>query len=472
MATGGGKTVIFSTVMKGVHQKGNKSVLAVRGRELVDNASQRLMREGVEHGVMMANHHNWQPDLPIQVCSIDTLVARKKKLSLPQADLTVIDEAHFAVSHGFRWFIDEYQKRGCYMLSVTATPHVRDGLKHLADVVVYPITIRDLIEQGYLVPPRYFAPPNKINLDKVRIDSRTGDYNTGDLSREVEKAHVTGDVIAHYRALANGRPAVLFACDVAHSKRMVESLNLAGISSVHIDADSSDVERKDALAKLESGDIKIVSNVGILCTGVDMPYVSAIILARPTKSYNLFIQQVGRGTRPFRDKTNFIVLDHAGNVNEHGFIETERECILTGRKEREERPQLVTCKRCYHVFDPREQWEQNNRDLFSLGKRGRDYTCKGLIFTNMQQEICGFDNSPIRRENVNEIITNVDGKLVPILNSGEIQITKQQRFIESLIKKAIDRGYKPAWIFYQLKARYGETLARQKYIEIKTRIFP
>jgi superfamily II DNA or RNA helicase len=472
MATGAGKTVIFSTVMKGVQAKGNKCVLAVRGRELVDNASQRLLREGVEHGVMMANHKGWDPLLPIQVCSIDTLTARRNKMELPKADLMVIDEAHFAISPSFRWFINHYRESGAFSLSVTATPHVKQGLRHLADEVVYPITIKELIDQGYLVPPKYFAPPSGINLNNVRIDNRTGDYNISDLSKEVEKAHVTGDIITHYRKLADSRPAVLFACDVNHSKSMVAELNASGIPSLHIDANTPDDERKFALRSLEDGSIKIVSNVGILCTGVDMPYVSAIILARPTKSYNLFIQQIGRGTRPYQQKSNFIVLDHADNINEHGLIEYEKLCSLDGKSIENVRPQNVTCKVCYHVWNPSEQWREDNSELADLGKRGRDYICQGIIFNNGISGVCGHDNTPIKKERSSEIITAVDIELSEINNAHDAKEIKMQKYINRLIEKAILRGYKPMWIFYQLKDKYGESIARQKWNQIKSRIFP
>ncbi len=470
MATGAGKTFIFSIVMKGVQQKGNKCVLAVRGRELVDNASQRLKREGVEHGVMMANHKGWNPDLPIQVCSIDTLVARKNKMALPDATLVVIDEAHFAISPSFRWFIDEYKKKNCYFLSVTATPHVKEGLRHLADAVVYPITIKQLIEQKYLVPPRYFAPPSGIDFKNVRMDYRTGDYNLGDLGREVERAHVTGDIVKHYLRFAKDRPAVLFACDIKHSRSLEREVMSAGIPCQHIDADTSDEQRKSALSRLENGGIKIITNVGILCTGVDMPYVSAIILARPTKSYNLYIQQVGRGTRPWVGKRDFIVLDHADNVNEHGLIECELLCELDGANKKEVRPANITCKQCYHVWNPSEKWIEKNPELAALGKKGRHYICDGIIFLNGEITICGHDNTPIKKDKIAELITASDVNLKEIKSIADHDELKIQKFIDRTIATAIARNYKPYWIYYQLKDKFGDSIAKYRWSKIKKRV--
>lgn len=472
MATGSGKTVIFSTVMKGVQQKGKKCVLVVRGRELVDNASKRLIRENVDHGVFMASHSGWDLGSSIQVCSIDTITARKKTIDLPKADLVVIDEAHFAVSPSFRWLIDHYKESGAFFLSVTATPHVKTGLRHLADEVVYPITIKELIDQRYLVPPRYFAPPSGINYSGVKIDSKTGDYNPKDLLAAVEKTHVTGDIISHYKKLASNRPALLFAIDVEHSKKMVAALNLSGIRAEHLDANSSDDLRKETMSKLENREIDVISNVGILCTGVDMPYVSAIIMARPTKSYNLYIQQIGRGTRPYQNKKDFLILDHADNIDEHGFIEYEKICNLDGKTFNQKRDPTIRCKMCYHVWSPTEQWQELNPHLLSIGKRGRDFICRGLIIKDGKEDICGHDNTPVSKSSSRDIITCVDSELREVNNAEELKQSRMEKFINRTIETALIRGYNPGWIYHKIKDKYGVELANSKWSKIKRRVFP
>src|SRR6266567_2858736 len=71
LATGGGKTFVFCRMIKDAVAKNKKAIIVVRGRKLVDQASKRLTREHVQHGVHMANHWNYRPTLPVQVCSID-----------------------------------------------------------------------------------------------------------------------------------------------------------------------------------------------------------------------------------------------------------------------------------------------------------------------------------------------------------------------------------------------------------------
>ena len=76
LATGAGKTHIFSTVL--INSK-VPCLMIVRGRQLVDNASRRLLSEGVSHGVRMAGHRLNRPAERIQIASVDTLRSRNAR---------------------------------------------------------------------------------------------------------------------------------------------------------------------------------------------------------------------------------------------------------------------------------------------------------------------------------------------------------------------------------------------------------
>ena len=150
-------------MVKAAVEKKRNAVILVRGRKLVDQASQRLFRENVTHGVLMAGHWNYKPTMPVQVCSVDTLIARKLR---PKADLIIIDEAHLAISDGYREVIADYPD--AFIVAVTATPYVDKSLTHVAQTVVHPISMNELIEQGFLVPFRYFAPSTP-ELDRKSV---------------------------------------------------------------------------------------------------------------------------------------------------------------------------------------------------------------------------------------------------------------------------------------------------------------
>lgn len=348
LATGSGKTVIFCDMVKESTKRGKYCLIVVRGRKLVDQASQRLFREGVSHGVMMAGHWNFKPSMPVQVCSIDTLISRGLK---PRADLIIIDEAHLAQSGGYKEFLAQYHS-GTFVVSVTATPYSDKGLAHIAQKIVHPISMQELIDQNYLVPFRYFA-PSEPNLDGVKVDYKTKDYANKELETRMVAGQLTGKIIEHWKSIAEDRPTILFAVNVHHSKILVEQFNASGIVSEHCDADVPDKQRNETIKRLENGKTKVVCNVGIFCTGVDIPCLGAIVMARPTQSYNLFIQQAGRGTRicPETGKQNCILLDHAGNIKRHGFPTMEPEVNLDG-KITGEKGELESkiCKNCFCVY--------------------------------------------------------------------------------------------------------------------------
>lgn len=346
MPTGAGKTVVFCDMVKRAVDNGKRAGIVVRGRKLVDQASARLMREEVRHGVLMASHHNHRPHLPVQVYSIDTLRARDL---VPEFDLLIVDEAHLFTSKGDREFLARLQAKG-FTVAVTATPYCPGGLRHLAEEMVRPVTMQELIDQGHLVPFRYFA-PSEPDLRGVRINSVTKDYNTTQLEERMVAGQLTGRIIDHWAKIASDLPTLLFAVNINHSKMLVERFRAAGIAAEHCDADSPDSERANVIRRLETGRTKVVCNVGIFCTGVDIPALGALIMARSTASRNLYIQQAGRGTRPHPGKRDCILLDHAGNIRRHGFPTFEPQVDLDGREKSDSyKPEAKICKECFAVY--------------------------------------------------------------------------------------------------------------------------
>lgn len=363
LATGGGKTFVFCRITK-LSVANNKSVIIlVRGRKLVDQASKRLFREGVSHGVHMASHWNYRPKSPVQVCSIDTMIARGLR---PKADIIIIDEAHLATSDGFVEFLKDYPD--AYIIAVTATPWTTKGLKHIADTIVHPISMLGLIEGGYLAAPRYFGPATP-DLSNVKVSSSTKDFVTESLADVMSSNELMGDVVDCWKRWGENRPTICFAVNVSHSKLLVERFKAEGISAEHADADMPDAERDKVIARIESGETKVVCNVGIFCTGVDIPCLGTVVMARPTLSRNLFIQQGGRGTRPIYaeghdlstaegrlsaiakgPKPNFILIDHGGNVHRHGLLTDEPDVNLEGPPDEESFTRPKTCKQCFCIF--------------------------------------------------------------------------------------------------------------------------
>lgn len=426
MATGGGKTATFCEYIKMENERGGNAMLVVRGVKLIEQASERLHAFGVTHGIMQGQNSR-ASYLPNQVASIDTLYRRK---IIPDCSLLVIDEAHQTTSQGYKWLLENISP-STFILSVSATPHLKKGLRHIADKIVYPISISELIEQGYLVRPRYFS----IEIpDLSKVQTVAGEYNERQLGDVMTKSALVGDPVKYWREYADNRPTLMFAVTVEHSKILCEKFNSQFIAAEHIDASSPESARNAAVARLIRGETKILSNVGIFTTGFDCPSVGALILCRPTQSYNLHIQIIGRGTRPHPGKENFIVLDHSGNIHKHGLIEHEQMADLDGTNFKR-RLDHKECKFCRAIFPP----------TASVCPR------------------CGCANEPEERDNTGERnTTHSDGRLVEIDTNMEPWEFEKMR----LINLAKQKGLKKGFIFHALKAKFGEETAKKAWESI------
>lgn len=451
LATGGGKTTVFAHIMGATVARGKRPIMVVRGVQLIEQASKRLFREGIDHGVMQADHWNRNPKAPVQVCSIDTLFRRK---IAPPADLVVIDEAHMAGSQGYLWLVEQYPN--AFFLPVTATPFLKRGLRHVADDFVYPITIKELTEQGYLSRARYFTPTTP-DLKGVRTDSKTGDYVAGDLRERLDNAAIYGDVARNYLEKLKGAPSVLFAVDIKHSLTMVDRLREAGIRAAHVEADTPAAEREKIFADLASGACQIVSNVGVLTTGWDLPELRGVIMCRPTKSLNLYIQMWGRGTRVAPGKNEFLVLDHANNVMTHGFPHNEPELDLDGSKPRDSgEAHPVACEECFGFFDPVEVFLQANPEWTGAPKRS--YICP----------YCGHDNRE-KGEAYERKRDEAEAELREI-GEAEMAVLQIEKDIDRWIETAVRRGYKPGYVFHKIKENYDESLAKKYWNRVKAAV--
>lgn len=442
LATGGGKTATFCQMIKMASEKGKRCLVVVRGVKLIEQASERLTRDGVEHGVMQGPK-SYGLHLPVVVCSIDTLYRRKE---VPDADFIVIDEAHQTGGRGYKWFIDQYPR--AYFLPVSATPHLKKGMRHVAEKVVYPISIEQLIEEGYLVGSKTYIGHDP-DLSEVNVNS-TGEFDETQLAEVMCSAALSGVPSKNYRRLADKKKALVFAVNIAHSRRLAEEFEGEGYRIDHIDAKTPIDKRNEILGKLKNGDLDLVTNVGILHTGFDLPALECIILARPTMSYNLHIQMLGRGTRPAPGKEFFTVIDCAGNTRRHGFIEDEEICEIDGKKLK--KGSTVNC-------------ECSNDHRTDKGEIIPEKAPCTLIYSIDQKvcPACGCENLHYVPK-TNPFADSAPEKVRNTI-TVESEMEEYKRGIQSdtdrLIKIAKNQGYKKGWIYNKLREKYGEAEASE-----------
>lgn len=407
-------------------EKNKKCVVVVRGRHLVDQASKRLHDMGIDHGVFMANHAGYNPTHPIQVASIDTCRARKTH---PPADLLIIDEAHFAISDSYKKFLEHYPDS--VWLSVTATPWVRQGLKHLAEKVIYPITMGELIEQKYLSKPRYFIPNF---FDSSNIDIKSGEYNEDQAFNEFERQKLYGSVTQEWLKHGVKKSSLCFAINLNHASALLLAFREVDARACVIDANWSLEERHAKIHELGRGELDIIINVGTMTVGVDIPFLNNIIFCRPTYSKILYVQMAGRGSRRTETKSEFKIIDHVENIKRHGFIEDEEPSDLEPFKRRAVGKSVsgIRCKSCYMVNLPSESH------------------CIG----------CGL---PLHSESVSKtkpIITK-DGTLNELVYQElKEDFEKRAYWFWEVAKK---NGYKIGFVWKKLTEEFGEEKTRENY---------
>ena len=214
------------------------------------------------------------------------------------------------------------------VIGLTATPwrlSKREELGDIFEVQVTGPTPKEMIERGALVGCVYFGTKNKINTKGVKISG--GDFDASQL--EIRCLEAVKSTVSEYRRLGQGRQFVCFAAGVEHAKSLCAEFNERGVPTAIITAETPEQERREIFRKVAELRLRGIVNINTCGIGFNLPAISCIIHARPTKSFSLYIQMTGRGQRlcSWLDKVDCLVLDQAGNVEinadkaGHGFIE-------------------------------------------------------------------------------------------------------------------------------------------------------
>lgn len=441
--TGAGKTTIAAIIIDGAMRKKKRTWFLAHRQELINQCSARLDDHGVAHGVIQASHPRFKPWLPVQVVSVHTIVRGQRLEKVDAAgegpDLIIIDEAHRSLAESYMKVVERYPKAA--VIGLTATPWRLDG-KPLGDryerlvVVAKP---QDLIDTGFLLAPRVFA-PSKPDLSGVRKTG--GDYRNDDLAARMKTATIVGDVVSHWRThvLPSGNPlTVLFAVNKAHSIMMRDRFIEDGIPAAHIDESSTAKERSEILQDLSTGKVKVVCNCQILTEGWDLPQLGAVVLCRPTQSLALYLQMAGRGMRTHTDKDGWLLMDHAGCVMEHGFPQDDREYSLDAPAERKKRgdkesgPSVTVCESCFAIFES------------ALRICPECKTERKVVGRSVEEDKAG----------VLTELSQTDAQKMRARFARQIPWELRSNRLATFIATAKDKGYKLAWAYFKFKDDVG-----------------
>ncbi len=318
LPTGGGKTVIFSEIVRRYLSRHNKKVVVLTHRiELCKQTSQMLTGFGVTNKIINSKVKELpdQNDYMCFVAMVETLKNRinDEKLHLDNIGLVIIDEAHY---NSFRKLFNSF--KNAFILGVTATPlssNIKLPMNENYKELIVGDTIASLIEKGYLAKAVTYSYDVGLTSLKVGIN---GDY-TVKSSDELYSNMVMQEKLLHaYTERSLGKKTLIFNNGINTSLYVYETFREAGYPIRHLDNTSSGDERKEILHWFKKTPDAILTSVGILTTGFDEPTVESIILNRATKSLTLYFQMIGRGSRKLPGKDNFTIIDLGNNAARFG----------------------------------------------------------------------------------------------------------------------------------------------------------
>lgn len=266
-------------------------------------------------------------DKPIVMASAQTLHNRLSLIPENHFDVIVVDEADLFFSKTFIAPIRYFKYK--LLLGLTATPFRADGvmMDDIFEEVVFDYPIQQAIKDGYLCEINGIVIKTSTNLDSIH--TLGGDFNQKELTETVNNPVRNNQIVNKYIEYCSGQQFICFTVDVQHAMDMTEAFNEKGVKTEFVVADKSlTLDRKGTILNFRKGDIVGLCNVGILVAGFDHPNTGCVILARPTKSKRLFLQQLFRVTRlkdsDFVAKFGQIgtVLDVVDGTSKHKLINT------------------------------------------------------------------------------------------------------------------------------------------------------
>jgi superfamily II DNA or RNA helicase len=352
LPTGGGKTEVAIALAAAEIQTKRRVLVVVERKVLTVQWHERFIRHGFHHIGILQGENTIATWAPILVATAQTLRAR----GIPEdVGLVVLDESHIWHQTHDK-VLDECAD--AKVLGLSATP-LREGLGKRFDKLIVGATIRELTAAGYLVPARVFAPSrDQIVAALESINVRAGDYVSDQLSALMREKAIIGDAVTNWRTKGESRSTIAFCVDKAHARDLADAFVLEGVNAAVVIDETPDEERVEIFARFNAGDVKVLTSVGVLGVGFDSPIASCAILARPTLSTMLHVQQSGRVIRPYEGKANAIVIDAAANTLRHGlpidFVPPSDLSEIEAGADKKRRDtvvsELVTCKNCEAIY--------------------------------------------------------------------------------------------------------------------------
>ena len=314
LPTGTGKTIVFASVAADQVRAGDRVLILAHRGELLEQAADKLQRStGLVSAVEKAESTCLDSWFRVVVGSVQTLqrTARLERFPRDYFGAIIIDEAHHAITDGYRRILDYFS--GAKVLGVTATPDRGDmrNLGEVFDSLAFEYKLTDAIKEGYLC--KIMAQTIPLQLDITSVTMSGGDYAVGDLGTALDP--YLEQIAAEMARRCKSRKTVVFLPLIKTSQKFRDLLNTYGFRAAEVNGQSDD--RRQVLADFDAGKYNVLCNSMLLTEGWDCPSVDCVVVLRPTKVRSLYSQMVGRGTRLSPGKTDLLLLDFLWMTDKH-----------------------------------------------------------------------------------------------------------------------------------------------------------
>lgn len=362
LPTGAGKSWVAAYIAKWVYENTGKKVLCLQpSAELTEQNFSKYISTGNSAGIFSASVGRRDLRQPVIYGTPGTVKNSLHNFGSQYA-MVLNDEAH-GTTPTMRTIVDHIRKQNpnLRVLGMTATPYrmgtgyiyqyddagawIDDAIDPYYNTLLYRVTARELIDEGYLSPPTTGSTGVAYDANGLQLNSR-GQFDVHAVEQVFEghgrlTSEIVADVVHHSY---NRRGVMLFAATVQHANEIMASLPTYNSALVV----ATTTGRDRIIDAYKAQQIKYLVSVGVLTTGFDAPHTDVIAVLRKTESPGLFQQIAGRGSRLFEGKKDFLLLDYAGNIEFHSLQDDVFTPEIRTRKKRDGEldPIEAVCPQC------------------------------------------------------------------------------------------------------------------------------
>ncbi|MDN5077753.1 DEAD/DEAH box helicase [Aliarcobacter butzleri] len=313
-ATGSGKTYLSAFDVKNFKAKTilflvHRENILIKAKQSFENILPEINSFGLYTGNKKEQDKNYL------FSTIQTMSSNFLDFSQDFFEYIIIDEAHHVTSPSYKKILDYFKPK--FLLGLTATSNRMDGnsiYEVFDENIALDIRLNDALEHNLIVPFHYYGISDIQSIDYENVDLTKIDLLAKLLSVN-KRVDFIIDKMNFYSNSGNKRKVLGFCVSKEHCNFMSEEFNKKGINSITLTSEDSIPKREESIKKLENENdsLEVIFTVDIFNEGIDIPSINMVLFLRPTNSPIVFVQQLGRGLRKYKNKEFLTVLDFIGN---------------------------------------------------------------------------------------------------------------------------------------------------------------